>query len=277
MKNQLCSAGKVLILVCIFFLIPETIFAKRNGGDSSSVPLTFVFHGIADNALSSITNNYGLNYLIAAGATFGIVKSGFDWQWHKNAEEHKWISNAGFVSVGTQPIASVAVPLGLYLFGHFKDNRKLQITGLAIGQAAILGAVASSVLKAFTGRVPPDKKGLTNDYSGEFRFGFLRGGVYEGWPSSHTATAFAMAAALMELYPDNAAIKYGGLAYASLIGLGVSTNIHWFSDAVAGAFIGYAIGIAVGRGFRSAMGLDPQENNYSVYLTSGGIGFACRF
>ena len=232
---------------------------------------------MADNALGSITYNYGLDYIIAAAATYGIVKSGFDWRWHKNAEEHKWISNTGFISVGTQPIAAVAVPLGLYLFGRYKDNRKLQITGLAIGQAAILGAVASSILKAFTGKVPPDKKGIANDYSTDFRFGFLRGGVYERWPSSHTATAFAMAAALMELYPNNAAIKYGGLTYASLIGLGVSTNIHWFSDAVAGAFIGYAIGIAVGKGFRTAMGLDNHENNYNFYLTTKGLGFVYMF
>ncbi len=265
------------MIVFILFLIPLTIFAAGAKGDSSSVPLTFVFHGAAANALSSITYNYGLNYIIGAAATYGIVKSGFDWKWHTNAEEHKWISNAGFISVAAQPVASLAVPLGLYIFGRFNDNRKLQIAGLAVGQAALLGAAASAVLKAFTGRVPPDKKELTNDYSNEFRFGFLRGGVYEGWPSSHTATAFAMATALIELYPDNAAIKYGGLAYASLIGLGVSTNIHWFSDAVAGAFIGYAIGSAVGRGFRSAMGLSTEKNNYSFYLTSKGIGFVYSF
>ncbi len=277
MKRQFCTYGMSLVMTCLFFLFSQTIFAAGGTGDSSSVPLTFVFHEMPENALSSITSSYGLNYFIAAAATYGIVKSGFDWRWHKNSEEHKWISNTGFISVGTQPIASVAVPLGLYLFGRFKDNRNLQITGLAVGQAAILGAAASAVLKAFTGRVPPDKKEIDHDYSGEFRFGFLRGGVYEGWPSSHTATAFAMAASLIELYPDNAAIKYGGLAYASLIGLGVSTNIHWFSDAVAGAFIGYAIGSAVGRGFRSAMGYDPQINNYSFYLTSNGIGFVYSF
>jgi len=155
-KKNFCFAGKILIIACMLIIIPETISAAGNGKDSSTVPLTFVFHGIADNAFGSITYNYGLNYIIAAAATYGIVKSGLDWQWHKNAEEHKWISNTGFISVGTQPIASVAVPLGLYLFGRFDSNRKLQITGLAVGQAAILGAVASSVLKAFTGRVPPD-------------------------------------------------------------------------------------------------------------------------
>ncbi len=277
MRSKVFSIGINIIFIFMFFLIPKVSYASINSKDSSSVPITYVFHGMAGNALGSITYNYGLNYIIAAAATYGIVKSGFDWRWHKNAEEHKWISNTGFISVETQPIAAVAVPLGLYLFGHFKENRNIQITGLAIGQAAILGAVASSFLKAFTGRVPPDKKGIANDYSKDFRFGFLRGGVYEGWPSSHTATAFAMAEALIQLYPDNTAIKYGSLAFASLIGLGVSTNIHWFSDAVAGAFIGYAIGSAVGRGFRSAMGLSSQKTNYSFYLTSNGIGFIYKF
>lgn len=102
-------------MVYMFSLIPETIFAAGGDNDSSHVPLTFVFHGIADNAFGSITYNYGLNYFIAAAATYGIVKSGFDWRWHKNAEEHKWISNTGFISVATQPIASVVAPLGLYL------------------------------------------------------------------------------------------------------------------------------------------------------------------
>jgi membrane-associated phospholipid phosphatase len=266
----------MLIMAFILFF-NNTIFAAGGDSDSSSVPITFVFHRIVNNALGSVIDNYGISYFAAAATTYGIVTSGFDWQWHKNAQEHKWISNTGFISVETQPIASVAVPLGLYLFGHFNDNRKLQVTGLAVGQAAILGAVASSVLKALTGRVPPDKKELTNDYSKDFRFGFLRGGVYEGWPSSHTATAFAMAATLIELYPDNAVIKYGSLAYASLIGLGVSTNIHWFSDAVAGAFIGYAIGKAVGMGFRSAMGLDTSKPNYSFYLSPQGVGFVYNF
>lgn len=116
-----------------------------------------------------------------------------------------------------------------------------------------------------------------NDYSGDFRFGLLRGGIYEGWPSSHTATAFAMATTLMELYPENTTIKYCGWVYASLIGLGVSTNIHWFSDAVAGALIGYAIGTVVGNDFRNLLNHTDTDKPYGFYITPTGFLFAYHF
>jgi len=166
----------------------------------------------------------------------------------------------------------------LYLHGRSNEDRQLQITGLALGQAAILGALITSGLKVFTGREPPPEQQATmNDNSHNFRFGILRGGVYEGWPSSHTCTAFAMAVTLAKLYPDNATIRYGGLAYASLIGLGVSTNIHWFSDAVAGAFIGYAIGEAVGSSYATLLKGDGGNQSIRFFLSPTGIGFAYQF
>jgi membrane-associated phospholipid phosphatase len=226
---------------CLFFsflvaiLCTETS-AQNIKSDTSLIPITRVFYGMDRHALGSFEYNYGLNYIVAGMGTYGIVKSGFDWRWYRNSQENSWIPNAGFVAVGIGPLASVAVPLGLYLYGRSNEDARLQITGLAMGQAAILGALISSGFKAFTGRVPPNEHKNLNDYSQEFRFGFLRGGVYQGWPSSHTTTAFAMAVTLIKLYPDNSTIRIGGLTYASLIGLGVSTNIHWFSDAVAGEF-----------------------------------------
>jgi membrane-associated phospholipid phosphatase len=227
--------------------------------------------------VGSFTYNYGINYAVAGMGTYGIVKSGADWKWYQTAHNHKWIMNAGFVPVGIGPLASVAVPLGLYLYGRSEDNARLQFTGLALGQAALLGAVVSSGLKAFRGRVPPDNDSAKSDYSAGFRFGFLRGGVYEGWPSSHTTTAFAMAVTLIKLYPDNVTIRIGGLAYATLIGLGVSTNIHWLSDAFAGALIGYAIGESVGTTFRTLAGGKWKDEAMSFYVTPTGIGFTYRF
>ena len=245
--------------------------------DSSLIPITWVFYRIDRNALGSFEYNDGINFIVAGVGTYGIVKSGFDWRWYRNTQEHSWIPNAGFVAVGVGPLASVAVPLGLYLYGRSNEDTRLQITGLAIGQAAILGAVISSGLKAFTGRVPPNEHKNPNDYSQDFRFGFLRGGVYQGWPSSHTTTAFAMAVTLMKLYPDNSVISVGGLTYASLIGLGVSTNIHWFSDAVAGAFIGHAIGAAVGTGYSTLLNSTDEDHSFEFSMTPARVGFLYRF
>ncbi len=268
---------RLLVFMILIILVQQFGDAQDDRTDSALVPITKVFCGIDRNTIGSFEYNCGLNYLIAGAGTYGIVKSGFDWRWYRNAQDHPWISNAGFVAVGIGPIASVAVPLGLFLYGRSNENVELQMTGLALGQAAILGAVVSSTMKVFTGRVPPNEHKNMTDYSQEFRFGFLRGGVYQGWPSSHTCTAFAMAVTLMKLYPDNSTIRIAGLAYASLIGLGVSTNIHWFSDAFAGALIGYAIGESVGNGYWNLMHGVSREHSYSLSFTPMGVGFTYRF
>ncbi len=251
--------------------------AQSASADSSLIPITTVFHEMDRNLLGSFTVNYGLNYIVGSAASYGLVESGFDWRWYRNAIDHPWISRTGRISVVTGPLVSVGLPLGLYLYGRSERDPKLQITGLALGQAAINAAVITSVLKAFTGRVGPQHKSQTTDYSREFRFGFLRGGIYQGWPSSHTAAAFSMATTLMELYPDNTAIKIGGLTYASLIGLGVSTNIHWFSDAVAGALIGYAIGSTVGSSYRSLLTHSADEQSFNFIITPAGVTLTFRF
>jgi membrane-associated phospholipid phosphatase len=105
--------------------------------------------------------------------------------------------------------------------------------------------------KAFTGRVHPPRflTPAAVDISREFRFGFLRGGIFWGRPSSHTTIAFAMAVTLLTLYPENKIARYAALLYALYIGFGVSVTIHWFSDFTAGAIFGTIIGIVVGEGF----------------------------
>lgn len=84
------------------------------------------------------------------------------------------------------------------------------------------------------------------DTSRAFQFGFGQGGIFWGWPSSHTTVAFATAFALISLIPRSK-WRWLALIYAFFIGLGVSVTIHWFSEFVAGALIGAAVGLAVGK------------------------------
>jgi membrane-associated phospholipid phosphatase len=86
-----------------------------------------------------------------------------------------------------------------------------------------------------------------------------------------------MTTALIGLYPDNNAIKIGGLTYATLIGVGVSTNIHWFSDFVAGALIGYAIGTIVGNDYMSLLNHSAEEKPYGLHITPSGLIFTYNF
>ena len=122
-------------------------------------------------------------------------------------------------------------------------------TAYAISQAAILGLGISSFYKIFSGRQGPPHFLTSLNTSELFRFGFLRGGAFQGWPSSHTTVAFAVSATLFALYPEKKFLKYWVFIYALYIGIGVSVNIHWFSDFVAGSFLGIMIGIVVGKSF----------------------------
>ncbi len=142
----------------------------------------------------------------------------------------------------------IFVPPILIASGFVANHRGFYFTGWAIAQAALLGSIISSIYKAFTGRVHPPHTAGT-DISHHFQFGFLRGGVFWGWPSSHTTIAFAMAVALVTLLPKHRWLGCTALAYAIYIGIGVSMTIHWFSDFAAGAIIGAVIGRVVGKCF----------------------------
>jgi membrane-associated phospholipid phosphatase len=58
-----------------------------------------------------------------------------------------------------------------------------------------------------------------------------------------------MAVTLFRLLPKQRWLGYLAITYALYIGLGVSITIHWFSDFLAGAIIGTAIGAVVGKTF----------------------------
>jgi membrane-associated phospholipid phosphatase len=94
------------------------------------------------------------------------------------------------------------------------------------------------------------------DTSHGFQFSFLKGGVFWGWPSSHTTVTFAMTVCLITLYPKNKMFVFIALLYAFYIGLGVSMTIHWFSEFVAGAIIGSVIGMVVGRSFKAKLAVN---------------------
>jgi len=268
---------KSIALAIFIIFLSVNIYGQESLNAYKRVPVTKVFYKLGHNVVGSFKYHYGLNYIIAPAITYGMVKSNIDWIWYRFTYKNHWIYNTGYISVYTGSIVPTALSLGLYIYGRAEKNSDIQITGLALGQAALLGLAISSGLKVVTGRQPPTKLKFTDDLRGDFRFGFMRGGANNGWPSSHTCVAFAMATALNKLYPDNTAIKICSLTYAFLIGLGVSTNIHWASDVVAGALIGWAIGRTTGISFRNLMNENQKSQTYGFHVTPTGVGFNYRF
>lgn len=209
--------------------------------------------------------------VLAVALTWVSVVSGFDWWWFTHTRDpllQSWLFPAAIIG-GVLPIV---LPIIFWLVGRYGKDARARIAAFAVAKAAILALFISSFYKSFTGRIPPPfhSSSLVDSYkvftgqvlppfhpssvvdiSRQFEFGFLRDGVFWGWPSSHTTVAFAVAVALAILYRDNRFVRYGALLVALYIGIGVSTNIHWFSEFIAGMIIGSVVGAVVGTNARA--------------------------
>jgi membrane-associated phospholipid phosphatase len=187
-------------------------------------------------------------HVIAIVLTFILVTSGFDWRWFlatRNPAIRSWM----WPAIGLGALLPILLPLILLVVGFIIQSSRAILAGWAIGQAELLGAFVAAIYKAFTGRVHP-LHDIGADISQVFHFGFLRGGIFWGWPSSHTTIAFAMAVTVFTLCPKQRWLGWVAILYACYVGPGVSMTIHWFSDFVAGAIIGSVIGAVVGKCFR---------------------------
>ncbi len=210
-----------------------------------------LFYQLPQNIASLYKGKNILWQILAIVITYVAVITGFDWRYFLFFRG-TLIFTILFPAVGVGFLVPVFLPLVALIVGTLQKNAKTLIIGCALMQASFLGWLFSTIYKVFTGRSgPPEMFGVTHltDISHGFKIGLFRGGVFWGWPSSHTTTAFALAVTVIVLFPKNWYIKTLALVYALYVGLGVSMSIHWFSDFAAGAIFGTLIGIAVGSSF----------------------------
>jgi hypothetical protein len=208
------------------------------------------------NVITIFTGRNLLWHALAIVLTIMSVMSDFDWFYYRSTRGETLLQLAR-PAIMFGAMLPALVTLVILIVGVVKKNCRIITTAWALGQTAILSYIISCCYKALTGRTGPSFRGFRMsdgtsliDTSHGFHFGFIKGGVFWGWPSSHTAVTFAMTACLITLYPKNKTIFFLASLYALYIGFGVSITIHWFSDFVAGAIIGSMIGTVIGRSFR---------------------------
>ena len=158
-------------------------------------------------------------------------------------------------AVGFETIAAPgAYVIGgsLYLYGRLAKRPDVADFGWHGTEAVLLANGVTSFLKGVLGRSRPFVSNATDPR--DFRFG---GGFStserQSFPSGHTTTAFAAAAAVTseirrlqpKALPYVATLMYGG---ATLVGLSrMYHDKHWASDVVLGAAIGTFSGLKVVR------------------------------
>ena len=175
----------------------------------------------------------------------------------------------GFYSVGA-----------FELFGLISGNKKAQVTGLLASQAVITSGVWVHMGKLIAGRERPSASYTNSHKQGGKWHGLfgcidsyedtkkMPGASFDGFPSGHTSTAFAIATVFAKMYADSPAIPVFAYSAATLIGLSrLTEHAHWMSDIIVGAALGYLCGNQVVNNYRKTFNLiDPAHKFKNVNL-----------
>ncbi len=128
---------------------------------------------------------------------------------------------------------SVCTPIAAWLVAIAKGSWTPFLTVMVPVMAV---SVLCLVLKRSTGRIRPGR-----ERAGRFTgFGWRRDSKRESFPSSHSASAFALSVALAHHWPEAAVVWW--LLAGSVGLLRYLMEAHFPSDVLAGCAVGYVVG-----------------------------------
>jgi membrane-associated phospholipid phosphatase len=168
-------------------------------------------------------------------------------------QENRFIGTLAAVVRDVATPYSVFIGVGLYAYGRIASDERAADLGLHGTEAIAIGALAGATLKGLFGRERPFVKRDPHNYKLGRGFGRRGKEQYRSFPSGHTISAFAAAAAVTsetrrwwrgsEKFIGPA--MYGGAALAGISR--IYHNRHWATDVMMGAAIGTMAGIKVVR------------------------------
>lgn len=142
-------------------------------------------------------------------------------------------------------ILGLAAPLALPLAASLLPRARPLAPRL--WAAFLLSLALVSALKAVTGRLHPEAPLPLDLYARSTAFTLFSGQVLEGWPSGHAATNGAVALALAQATTGHLRLMALGWAvwvWAAVV-LGISGQVHWLSDMLAGALLALAVTLSL--------------------------------
>jgi membrane-associated phospholipid phosphatase len=168
-------------------------------------------------------------------------------------QENRFIGTLAAVVRDLSTPYSVVIGVSMYTYGRLARDRKAADLGLHGTEAIAVGALSGMLLKGLFGRERPYVKLDPHNY--KLARGFAGRGKehYRSFPSGHTISAFAAAAAVTSetrrWWPGSdkyiGPAMYGGAALAGISR--IYHNRHWATDIVMGAAIGTMAGLKVVR------------------------------
>jgi membrane-associated phospholipid phosphatase len=262
MASKYCLKLRVIVfcLMVPFLFMPSGLKAYVNPeSHTDSMRPVGIFSNIGGNTAKSFGGFNALYHLAGIAGTYVLIHQDVDYQVNRYFKSHRSLSDVFSPVVMTGSFLTPAIGAVCYFRGKHNSDRELTGLGSALLQAQIITSLYVGVLKGITGRPhpAPDSEADMKKLSRTFRFGLLRGGLFWGWPSGHTASTMALVSTLSAYYPEKTWIQIGGAALMAYTIIGVSAvgggHMHWFSDAIAAAFMSYAIGHTVGEYYHKAV------------------------
>jgi membrane-associated phospholipid phosphatase len=189
---------------------------------------------------------------IGAGAT--LLATPFDDNVQRyftaNGRKAKWLGD--FAEWLGKPIVLTPLAASLFLAGRLAPNHhRFRNATYDIGQAFLVNAAFTTAIKYPAHRLRPD------------------GSNHLSFPSGHTSDAFAWATVANHYYGPKLGVP--SFAFAALIGVGrMEKNVHWLSDVVGGATVGYLVGRTVTR--RDSEPLSEPHAQLSISPSTGPGG-----
>ncbi len=236
------------------------------------------FGNLGNNFIDSFKGNNIYLHLTAIASTCLLVAGNVDYDVEHYSNTHPEIGAFGRGVFITGQYLPFIAGGSLLMYAGAAHDKEVLGASFAVIQASLLELMYNTALKAITGRPGPDWRHNADmeSLSKTFRFGLLRGGVFWGWPSGHTAATTAVVSSLIGYYPNSTWLKVAGFGLVAYTIFAVSTvnrgGMHWFSDAIAAALMSYAIGSTVGKYYRNVY--DRIAQTSSVQPISGAYSLA---
>lgn len=245
------------------FLLNDNVISDQSASQS---PDLLLFGNIGNNIVNSFKGDNLYLHLAGVASTALIVTTNIDYYVHNYFYEHEQFGIAAIPIIHYAIYIPFVTGGSLYAYGKLNKDDRAVAASFAVFQSSLVALAYNSLLKAITGRPHPDWQDSTDmkSLSKTFRFGFLRGGVWWGWPSGHTSSMMAVVSALTNFYPEKTWLKITGYSLVAYMMFGVTSlhrgGMHWFSDAIAAALMSYAIGSTIGKYYRSKF--QTKENGH---------------
>ncbi|HEY3295531.1 MAG TPA: phosphatase PAP2 family protein [bacterium] len=229
---------RVVFALVVLVVVPRFAFAQSFKSEAHTA-----WHVTGDMVRAPLHASTG-DYLMAAGLLSGIVLSTtLDRPVHTAVRKlnDPWVKTVDDIGHAYQsPFVIFGTAGALYAYGALESRPGVRRVGWEIMESYAIAGAGTQIVKHVVGRHRP----YENDGPFSFSGPSVKNG-HQSFPSGDVTVAFSFASVLAaEVHTVPTTILFYGLGALTAFQR-MNRNQHWFSDTIAGAAWGTAVGLGV--------------------------------